>query len=139
MKHNMNDENIRDLAMRNKFFKRVLRTGKYAQIVAMNIPSNESVEEIHADCDEVVHVINGVGICLLNNLVVPINSQDIVFIQAGTRYAIKNTNTKRLHLVIIYSPSIYNDKIVYDLEQSKNYNIQTFPTRLESSIDYDEP
>jgi len=54
--------NIDQKVRENTDFRQVLETGANTQVVIMSIPQNGEIgEEVHADNDQVLHLVEGLG------------------------------------------------------------------------------
>lgn len=107
-------ENIKHLAKENNDFRRVVHTGKYAQLVLMNIkPGEEIGEETHNDVDQILFFVKGAGEAILNGETKVIEKGDSVFVSAGTLHNFKNTGQEELKLYTVYSPPNHPDGTVH--------------------------
>jgi quercetin dioxygenase-like cupin family protein len=95
-------------AQANDDWKFAFLTGKYAQVVFMNIspntsPKNEIGEEKHP-FDQIIFIVEGNGKAVLNKKPSTIKEGDMIFIPQGTSHNVINTNEKEeLKLISIYS------------------------------------
>ncbi|MGH2709889.1 MAG: cupin domain-containing protein [Actinomycetota bacterium] len=104
----MSSENRFDIvamARKNEDFRKVILTGEHSQVVAMTIPiGGEIGEEVHEDVDQVLIFVEGQGDAILEGDRKPIDENDLVFVNAGTRHNFVNTGDGPLRLVTIYAP-----------------------------------
>jgi mannose-6-phosphate isomerase-like protein (cupin superfamily) len=107
------DGDIREIAIENHFFRQVIYTGPYSQLVVMSIPSGEDVgEKILLNTDVVLVIVEGQGQVILNGKEQLAREHGVIFVTAGTRHNIKNTGSKALKVVTVYAPSEYADGTV---------------------------
>lgn len=84
-------DNIIQLTKKNKYFREVLATGTYSQLVVMSIPPGEEIgEEIHKTVDQIFFFVEGDAEAIVNDEIVDINKQDVVFVPAVAKHNIKN-------------------------------------------------
>ena len=98
---------IEKLTEQNHFFRRVLFTGKHAQLVLMCLrPGEEIGDEVHRTVDQFFRIEQGRARVILNrkerHLV---KAGDAFIVPAGTRHNVVNySKTESLQLYTIYSP-----------------------------------
>jgi len=96
---------IEDVARANPDFRKVLWTGKYAQIVLMTIPvGGEIGDEVHENTDQILTFVSGTGEADLNGHTHVVESGDQCAVAAGARHNFRNTGDEPLVLYTIYSP-----------------------------------
>ena len=96
---------IRAQALRNDAFRRVIRTGKHEQVVAMTLePGGEIGAEVHAGTDQLFFVIEGVAHPEVGDRAWEAPSGEVVLVDAGTRHNIVNRATSPLRLITVYAP-----------------------------------
>ncbi len=110
--------NIKDLAKENTFFRKVIYTGKYSQLVLMSIPSGGEIgEETHETVDQILFFIDGNGETILEGKSKPIGKGDVVFVPAGTLHNFKNTGDDDLKLYTVYSPPNHPDGTIHKTKE----------------------
>ena len=99
---------------KNTDFRRVLYTGKYSQLVLMNLkPKEEIGEETHDDVDQFFRFEAGEGKVIIDGVSHVVKDGDAVVIPSGAKHNVVNTSAKlELKLYTIYSPPEHEDKIV---------------------------
>ena len=99
---------------KNADFRRVLYTGKYSQLVLMNLkPKEEIGEETHDDVDQFFRFEAGEGKVIIDDVAHNVKDGDAVIVPSGAKHNVINTSTKAdLKLYTIYSPPEHEDKIV---------------------------
>jgi len=96
---------IEDVARANSDFRKVLWTGKYAQIVLMTIPvGGEIRDEVHENTDQILTFVSGTGEADLQGHTHVVESGDQCAVAAGARHNFRNTGDEPLVLYTIYSP-----------------------------------
>ncbi|HET7421654.1 MAG TPA: cupin domain-containing protein [Candidatus Dormibacteraeota bacterium] len=95
---------IKKAAKENDRFRNVVFTGAKSQLVLMSLRPGEDIGmEVH-DGDQVVYVVAGEGVALLDDARNEIEKGSIVFVPAGVRHNIVNTNGDSMKLFTIYAP-----------------------------------
>jgi mannose-6-phosphate isomerase-like protein (cupin superfamily) len=99
---------------KNTDFRRVLYTGKYSQLVLMNMnPGEEIGEETHEDVDQFFRFEGGEGKVIIDGVGHPVKDGYAVVIPAGAKHNVINTSKQsELKLYTVYSPPEHQDKIM---------------------------
>ncbi len=100
----------------NAFFRRVLFTGKHAQLVVMCLqPGEEIGGEVHAAVDQFFRIEEGEARFVLNHTDETIaRAGDAVVVEAGTFHNVSNpSRTTPLKLYTLYSPPNHPDGTVH--------------------------
>ena len=98
---------IEKQTLENKYFRQVLFTGKYSQLVVMCLqPGEEIGNEVHPNVDQFFRLEEGDAKFVLNNTEEHLaHNSDAVVVPAGTYHNVINTSkTKQLKLYTVYSP-----------------------------------
>ena len=99
-------EDILNQSKNNTYFRKVLETGKHTQVVIMSIPAGDDIgEEVHNGTDQVLYLVEGEGKVILDGEEKTYKSGDIVLVHDGTRHNFKNTGTRDLKIITMYSPA----------------------------------
>ena len=103
--------NIEKDTLANANFRRVLYTGKYSQLVLMNLkPGEEIGEEVHKTVDQFFRFEKGEGLVSIDGVKQKVNDGDAVIVPAGAKHNVMNASkTKELKLYTIYSPPEHQD------------------------------
>ena len=107
---------IEKLTEKNKYFRHVLYTGKYAQLVVMSLqPGEEIGNEVHHTVDQFFRIEEGEAKFVFNGKEEHVvNSGDAVIVPAGTFHNVINNSSKEpLKLYTIYSPPNHPDGTVH--------------------------
>jgi mannose-6-phosphate isomerase-like protein (cupin superfamily) len=108
--------NIEKLTLKNHYFREVLFTGKYAQLVVMCLqPGEEIGNEVHPTVDQFFRIEEGEAKFVMGGKEEHIvHSSDAVIIPAGTYHNVINTSkNKRLKLYTVYSPPNHPDGTIH--------------------------
>jgi mannose-6-phosphate isomerase-like protein (cupin superfamily) len=99
---------------KNSDFRRVLYTGKYSQLVLMNLkPLEEIGMETHPNLDQFFRFEEGKGKVVIDGVEHKVKDGDAVIVPAGAKHNVVNTSKKlALKLYTIYSPPEHQDKVV---------------------------
>lgn len=99
-------KNIIELAKQNENFRQVVNTGKYSQVVLMNLlPGEEIGEEVHDVVDQILIFVEGSGEAVIEGQSSSVKEGDLVFVNAGIRHNFINNNSSPLKLYTVYSPA----------------------------------
>ena len=107
---------IEKQTLNNNYFRQVLFTGKYAQLVVMCLqPSEEIGNEVHANVDQFFRIEQGeAAFVFKGNEKHLVKDGDAVIVPAGTYHNVTNTSkTTKLKLYTIYSPPNHPDKTIH--------------------------
>jgi len=107
---------IEKQTLANNYFREVLFTGKFAQLVVMCLqPGEEIGNEVHANVDQFFRLEQGEAEFILNgNEKHFVKNGDAVIVPAGTYHNVINASkNKKLKLYTIYSPPNHPDKTVH--------------------------
>ena len=107
---------IEKQTLANSFFRQVLFTGKYTQLVVMCLqPEEEIGNEVHANVDQFFRVEEGEATFVFGGKEQHrVKDGDAVIVPAGTYHNVINVSKdKRLKLYTLYSPPNHPDKTVH--------------------------
>lgn len=90
----------------NSFFRKVLFTGKHAQLVLMSIEGGDEIgEETHPAVDQFFRIDKGTAIVIMNGVRQRIEDGGAFLVPAGTKHNVLNASkTEPLRLYSVYSP-----------------------------------
>ena len=92
-------------AMDNSFFREVVSTGPHAQVVVMSIPPGGDIgEEVHPDVDQILVIVQGEGVAVLEGELGNVSAGGLVHVPAGTRHNLVNAGAVDLRLYTVYAP-----------------------------------
>jgi mannose-6-phosphate isomerase-like protein (cupin superfamily) len=102
---------IATVAEQNSDFRRVLWTGSHAQLVIMTIPPGGEIgEEIHADTDQILTFVSGVGEATVSGQKRNVTPGDLVVVPAGQQHNFVNAGPNPLVLYTVYAPPEHADQ-----------------------------
>jgi len=96
----------------NNYFRQVLFTGKYSQLVVMSLELNQEIgNEVHPSVDQFFRIEQGEAAFIFDGTVRHlVKDGDAVIVPAGTYHNVINTSkTNKLKLYTIYSPPNHPD------------------------------
>jgi mannose-6-phosphate isomerase-like protein (cupin superfamily) len=98
--------NIEKQTLKNNYFRKVLFTGKHAQLVVMCLkPGEEIGNEVHKKVDQFFRIEQGQAKFVLKGKEKhTVHNGDAVIVPAGTFHNVINTGKRQLKLYTIYSP-----------------------------------
>ena len=107
--------NIEEKTLANTFFREVLFTGKYAQLVVMSLLPNEEIGmEAHQTVDQFFRIEKGQGKVIMNGEEHEIKDGSAIIVPAGTEHNLINTSaSEELKLYTVYSPPNHPDKKIH--------------------------
>jgi len=107
---------IEKKTLENDYFRQVLFTGKYAQLVVMSLqPSEEIGNEVHSNVDQFFRIEKGEATFVFGGTEKhTAKDGDAVIVPAGTYHNVINASkTIKLKLYTIYSPPNHPDKTIH--------------------------
>jgi mannose-6-phosphate isomerase-like protein (cupin superfamily) len=108
------DIDLEAATVMNTDFRRVLYTGKFSQLVLMNLrPGEEIGEEVHDTVDQFFRFEEGEGVVTIDGVEHKVKDGSGIIVPSSARHNVINTSTSRdLKLYTIYSPPEHIDKTV---------------------------
>jgi mannose-6-phosphate isomerase-like protein (cupin superfamily) len=98
----------------NEYFRQVLFTGKYSQLVVMALQPGEDIGlEVHPNVDQFFRIEEGHGKVVIDGEESEIKDGTAVVVPAGSEHNIMNTGEETLRLYTIYSPPNHPDGTVH--------------------------
>lgn len=105
--------NIEDDTKNNKFFRKVLYTGKYCQLVLMSLKPNEDIgEEVHETVDQFFRIDAGNGKVIINGEEHELSNGFAFIVPAGAEHNII-AGDEGMKLYSIYSPPNHADGTIH--------------------------
>ena len=102
--------------LENKYFRQVIFTSGYVQLVLMSLlPQEEIGNEVHSHTDQFFRIEHGEAKFIFDEKeVVLAHDGDAVIVPAGTYHnVINNSKTELLKMYTLYSPPNHPDKTVH--------------------------
>src|SRR4030095_5361582 len=96
---------IQGQAKQNEYFRQVMITGEYTQVVIMSIPSGGEIGlETHPDNDQVLYLVEGAGKVILNGKESTFEAGDLVLVKAGVKHNFVTVGENPMKIITTYSP-----------------------------------
>lgn len=106
--------NIRQLALDNTNFRKVLVTGGHSQLVLMSLLPGEDIgNEVH-EVDQILLFVLGNGKAILNETEYPIAVDTVFFVPANTYHNFINEGETAMKLISVYAPSEHQDGTIHN-------------------------
>jgi len=98
-------ENIEELTIKNKYYRKVINTTAQQQLVLMNIPNKINIGmEQHKMTTQFIRIEQGSGYVILNGEEYIIGPGDAIVIAPNVKHDVVSTSKTGLRLYSIYSP-----------------------------------
>jgi len=112
----------------NDFFRKVIFTAKYSQLVLMSLkPGEEIGEEVHNNLDQFFRFEKGEGKVVIEGEEFQIKDGFAVVVPAVTKHNIINTSSDEpLNLYTIYSPPNHQDKTIHKTKEEAEASEEHF-------------
>lgn len=100
----------------NKYFRKVLYTGKYMQLVIMSLRPNEEIGmEVHDNVDQFFRVEEGMAKFIVDGEEFEAAEENVVIVPAGSVHNVINAlSDSELKLYTIYTPPNHPDNTVHE-------------------------
>jgi mannose-6-phosphate isomerase-like protein (cupin superfamily) len=122
-------QNIEDIAVENRDFRRVLYTAGECQLVVMALPPHGEIgAEVH-DVDQFFRVEEGTGEVVLDGVRTQVSDGFAVVVPAGANHNIINTGSEPLKLYTLYAPPHHRDKVVHRTREDAEADHEHFDGR----------
>jgi len=110
---------IEEATEQNSFFRQVIFTGKYEQLVVMSLkPGEEIGMEVHDTVDQFFRIEMGEGKVIMNGEENVFSAGFGIIVPAGTEHNIINTSQiEELKLYTIYSPPNHPDGTIHKTKE----------------------
>lgn len=120
--------NIEEATLKNSFFRQVLYTGKYSQLVLMSLKIGEEIGlETHLDNDQFFRFEQGTGKVTIDGNDYAVKNGDVIIVPAGAAHNVINTSaTIELKMYTLYSPPHHQDKVVHQTKAQAQSDSEEF-------------
>jgi mannose-6-phosphate isomerase-like protein (cupin superfamily) len=106
--------NIEQLTLTNTNFRRVLFTGKHAQLVLMSLQPGEAIGmEVHPEVDQFFRFESGRGKVIIDGQEQVVQENEAVIVPAGSQHNVINSGDEPLKLYTVYSPPNHPDGTIH--------------------------
>lgn len=108
-------DDILKATLDNSNFRKVLYTGKFCQLVVMDLKPGEDIgEEVHDHVDQFFRVEGGEGKVIIDGNEFQIKDDFAIIVPAGSLHNVINTSeTQSLKLYTIYAPANHPENTVH--------------------------
>lgn len=107
-------KDIKNTAIDNANFRKVLFTGQNSQIVVMSLDKGEDIGmEVHDNIDQIFVIVSGEAETVIDNTSSKANEGDIVIVPAGSMHNIINSGENKLKLYTIYAPPQHQEGTIH--------------------------
>jgi mannose-6-phosphate isomerase-like protein (cupin superfamily) len=107
-------DNIQTLTLENTFFRKVLYTGKFSQLVVMSLKLGEEIgEEVHDNVDQFFRIEQGKAKVIINGKELMAEDDFGFIVPAGSKHNVINTGNEDLKLYTIYSPANHPEGTIH--------------------------
>lgn len=110
---------IEELTLQNDYFRQVLFTAPFSQLVLMSLLPNEEIgSETHQNVDQFFRIEQGEGKVILSGEEHQVSDGFAIVVPAGTEHNVINiSQTGNLKLYTIYSPANHKDGIIHKTKE----------------------
>ena len=114
-------------SLENDYFRKVLYTATYSQLVVMSLKPQEDIgEEIHK-LDQFIRCEKGEGKALLDGVEHTLSEGVAVLVPAGTKHNIINTSANEaMKLYTLYAPPNHRDGVVHKTKADAEADTEHF-------------
>ena len=107
-------DNIEEKTEQNSFFRQVLYTGKYTQLVVMSLlPGEEIGIEVHPVVDQFFRIEEGQAKVIIDGQEHEVYEGFAIIVPAGSQHNVINTGNNPLKLYTLYSPPNHPDGTIH--------------------------
>jgi len=107
-------DNIEEKTEQNSFFRQVLYTGKYTQLVVMSLlPGEEIGMEVHPQVDQFFRIEEGRAKVVIDGEEHEVDEGFAIIVPAGSQHNVVNTGSNPLKLYTLYSPPNHPDGTIH--------------------------
>jgi mannose-6-phosphate isomerase-like protein (cupin superfamily) len=123
--------NIEKDAENNGFFRKVIFTAKYSQLVLMALKPNEEIgEEVHETLDQFFRFERGEGKVVIEGREFSVKDGFAAVVPAGAKHNVINTSaSESLKLYTVYSPPNHQDGTIHKTKEEARASREHFDGR----------
>ncbi len=128
-------EGIEKVTLENDYFREVLYTAQYSQLVVMSLkPLEEIGEEVH-QLDQFIRCEQGNGKAILDGVEHAVSNGVAVLVPAGAKHNIINTSSiEAMKLYTVYAPPNHRDGVVHETKADAEADTEHFDGKTTESI-----
>lgn len=117
--------NLREKALKNSDFRRVVYTGKLVQFTVMSIPPDGEVgAETHKNVEQVFFCVAGSGEANYGGTKSKFGEGDVLVVPPGTNHNIENTGDEPLKFFTSYSPPNHLPDVVHRTKADADADVE---------------
>lgn len=106
-------EDIEKQTLENSFFRKVLFTSNFSQLVVMSLKAGEEIgQEIHKE-DQFFRIEQGKAKFIIDGVELLAKENFAIVVKAGSSHNVINIGNKELKLYTIYSPAHHKDGTIH--------------------------
>lgn len=110
--------NIEKETLDNNFFRKVLFTGRFSQLVVMSLKVGEEIgEEVHENVDQFFRIEKGKAKFVIEGEEKILVEDEVFIVPAGTKHNVINIGNCDLKLYTIYSPPNHPDGTIHKTKE----------------------
>lgn len=110
--------NIKEIALTNTLFRKVVFTGQKSQLVVMDIKPGEDVGlETHDHVEQTLYLFQGDGVALLDGKEQSLQAGDVLVVTPGTNHNIINRGDVSLKIATVYAPANHIEGRIHETKQ----------------------
>jgi mannose-6-phosphate isomerase-like protein (cupin superfamily) len=114
-------------SLENNYFRKVLYTAKFSQLVVMSLKPNEDIGEETHKLDQFIRCEQGVGKAVLDGVEHSMETGVAVLVPAGTKHNIINTSSNQaMKLYTVYAPPNHKDGVVHKTKADAQADTELF-------------
>lgn len=115
-------------ARSNTYFRRVIYTSTYMQLVLMSLRPNEDIGlETHTATDQFFRFEHGIGLVSIDDDTYEVRDGNSIIVPAGSQHNISNTSpTQTLQFYTIYAPPHHRDGLMEATKEIANATAESF-------------
>ena len=113
--------------LENNYFRKVLYTAKYSQLVVMSLKPKEDIGEETHKLDQFIRCEQGIGTALLDGVEHNMSAGVAVLVPAGTKHNIINTSPDQpMRLYTVYAPPNHRDGVIHKTKADAEADTEHF-------------
>lgn len=112
-------DDIEKVTKENENFRKVVYTGKFLQLVVMNLKPGEDIgKEIHPNVDQFFRIEEGEAKVIIDGKQEKANEDFAIVVPAGSEHnLVNNSKDTNLKLYTIYSPSNHPENTIHRTQE----------------------
>jgi mannose-6-phosphate isomerase-like protein (cupin superfamily) len=114
-------------ALENDYFREVLYTATYSQLVVMSLKPKEDIGEETHKLDQFIRCEQGTGKAVLDGVEHDISAGIAILVPAGAKHNIINTSSDQvMKLYTVYAPPNHRDGVVHKTKADAEVDTEHF-------------